>query len=95
MLLAPVPWHCAGTGHSFIVFLGGGWYPVSVLNSVKAVPEVCHLFCATANPTAVVVASDVGGGQRGVIGGSRPLGFEDERGRQARRDFQRSTGYKR
>src|SRR5512137_591692 len=45
-----------GAGHSFIIFMGDGFYPVNVLNSVKSVPEVCRIFCATANPVEVVVA---------------------------------------
>ena len=45
-----------GAGHSFIVFLGDSYYPINVLNTIKDVPEVCRIFCATANPTEVVVA---------------------------------------
>lgn len=45
-----------GAGHSFIIFLGEGFYPVSVLNALKIIPEVCRIFCATANPAEVVIA---------------------------------------
>ena len=64
-----------GAGHSFIIFLGEGFYPVNVLNAVKAVPEVCRVFCATANPTAVIIAeSEQGRGILGVIDGVSPAG---------------------
>src|SRR5208282_5322307 len=60
-----------GAGHCFIVFLGEGYYPVNVLNAIKKVPEVCRIFCATANPLEVVVAeTDQGRGLFGVISGS-------------------------
>jgi adenosine/AMP kinase len=65
-----------GAGHSFIIFLGDGFYPVNVLNAVKAVPEVCHIFCATANPVEVLVAeSELGRGILGVVDGASPLGI--------------------
>jgi len=65
-----------GAGHSFVVFLRNG-FPVNVLNQLKAVPEVCHIFCATANPVEVVVAcSHMGRGVLGVIDGSVPAGVE-------------------
>jgi adenosine/AMP kinase len=47
-------------GHTFVIFLGEGFYPVNVLNTIKAVPEVCRIFCATANPTEVIVAETPG-----------------------------------
>ena len=53
-------------GHCFIIFLGDGFYPLNVLNSIKMVPEVCHLFCATANPTEVILAETEQG--RGILG---------------------------
>ena len=66
-----------GAGHSFILFLGEGFYPVNVLDAVQAVPEVCHIFCATANPTQVIVAeTEQGRGILGVIDGFSPLGVE-------------------
>lgn len=84
-----------GAGHSFILFLGEGFYPVNVLNAVKNVPEVTHVFCATANPTEVIVAeSEQGRGILGVIDGFSPKGVEDEQGIAWRKDFLRMIGYK-
>lgn len=82
-------------GHSFIIFLGEGFYPINVLNAIKNVPEVCQIFCATANTTDVVVM-DVGEGRAilGVADGKRPQGIEDEDGIQWRKDFLRMIGYK-
>jgi hypothetical protein len=82
-------------GHTFIVFLGDGYYPVNVLNAVKAVPEVCHVFCATANPTEVVVAvTEQGRGVLGVIDGMPPMGVEGEADIAWRKDLLRKIGYK-
>jgi hypothetical protein len=82
-------------GHSFIVFLGKGFYPINVLNAVKAVPEVCHVFCATANPTQVVIAqSEQGRGIMGVIDGFPPKGAEDQQGITWRKNLLRMIGYK-
>ena len=68
-----------GAGHSFIVFLGDGFYPLNVLNTLKMVPEVCRIFCATANPTEVVLAQiDPGRGILIVVDGFSPSGIEDE-----------------
>ncbi len=84
-----------GAGHSFIIFLGEGFYPVNVLNAVKAVPEVCRVFCATANPLAVIIAeSEQGRGILGVIDGSAPLGVEGEEDIAWRKGFLRMIGYK-
>jgi adenosine/AMP kinase len=84
-----------GAGHSFILFLGEGWYPVNVLNTIKMVPEVCHIFCATSNPTEVIVAeSALGRGILGVIDGSSPLGIETEADVAWRKGFLRMIGYK-
>ena len=84
-----------GAGHTFIVFLRNA-YPVNVLNAVKACPEVCRVFCATANPLQVVVAeSDQGRGVLGVIDGFPPKGVEDEAGVKWRHDLLRTIGYKR
>jgi adenosine/AMP kinase len=84
-----------GAGHSFIVFLGEGFYPINVLNALKMVPEVCHIFCATANPTEVIVAeTEQGRGILGVIDGSVPKGIEDEGGITWRKGFLRKIGYK-
>jgi len=84
-----------GAGHSFIVFLAEGFYPINVLNALKMVPEVCRIFCATANPTEVIVAeTDQGRGILGVIDGSSPKGIEDEGGINWRKGFLRKIGYK-
>lgn len=84
-----------GAGHSFIIFLGEGFFPINVLNQIKQVPEVCRIYCATANTTDVVVM-DVGEGRAilGVADGKRPEGIEDEAGVAWRKDFLRKIGYK-
>lgn len=83
-----------GAGHSFIIFLAGG-FPVSVLNAIKMVPEVCHVFCATANPTEVILA-DTGQGRAilGVADGSTPRGVETEQDVTHRKEMLRRFGYK-
>ena len=82
-------------GHSFIIFLGEGFYPINVLNIIKAVPEVCHIFCATANPTQVVVAeTEQGCGVMGVIDGVSPKGVEGADDVAHRKEFLRMIGYK-
>ncbi len=82
-------------GHTFIIFLAEGFYPVNVLNAVKATPEVCRVFCATANPTEVIVAeTEQGRGVLGVIDGFAPKGLEGEADVAWRRDFLRKIGYK-
>jgi uncharacterized protein len=84
-----------GAGHSFIVFLGEGFYPVNVLNALKAVPEVCRIFCATANPVEVMLAeTGQGRGILGVIDGASPLGVEAEEDIAWRKGFLRMIGYK-
>jgi adenosine/AMP kinase len=84
-----------GAGHSFIIFLGDGFYPINVLNAVKQVPEVCGIFCATANPVEVIVADSLNGrGILGVIDGESPKGVEDEEGIAWRKSFLRMVGYK-
>ena len=84
-----------GAGHAFIVFLGEGFFPVNVLNAIKAVPEVCRVFCATANPTEVIVAeTEQGRGILGVIDGSAPQGVEGEADIAWRKGFLRQIGYK-
>jgi len=83
-----------GAGHTFFIFVRDG-YPVNVLNQVKAVPEVCQVFCATANPVEVVVAeTDQGRGVLGVIDGGAPLGVETEDDVAARHGLLRAIGYK-
>ncbi len=82
-------------GHSFIIFLGDGFYPVNVLNAVKAVPEVCRVFCATANPVEVLLAeTELGRGILGVVDGASPLGIEGEEDIAWRKGFLRMIGYK-
>jgi adenosine/AMP kinase len=83
-----------GAGHSFVVLLGNA-FPLNVLNAIKAVPEVCRVYCATANPVQVVVAETAQGrGILGVIDGQSPLGVEDEAAAQARKQLLRQIGYK-
>jgi adenosine/AMP kinase len=83
-----------GAGHCFIVFLREG-YPVNVLNQVKQVPEVCRIYCATANRVEVVLAETAQGrGILGVIDGGSPLGLETEDDVAARHDLLRQIGYK-
>lgn len=81
-------------GHSFIVFIKDA-YPVNVLNAVKNIPEVCGIFCATANPTEVIIAQGQGGrGILGVIDGLSPKGVENEADVSWRKDLLRKIGYK-
>jgi adenosine/AMP kinase len=83
-----------GAGHSFVVFLREG-YPLNVLNALKSVPEVCTIYCATANPVEVVVAAtDTGRGILGVVDGSSPSGVETEEDQAERRALLRAIGYK-
>ncbi len=82
-------------GHSFIIFLAAGFYPVNVLKAVQAAPEVCRIFCATANPTEVIVAeSEQGRGILGVIDGVKSKGVEGEEEIAARKTLLRRFGYK-
>lgn len=84
-----------GAGHSFILFLGEGFYPVNILNPIKNVPEVCRIFCATANPTEIIIAeSEQGRGILGVIDGFPPQGVEAEEDVVWRKGFLRMIGYK-
>jgi len=84
-----------GAGHSFIVFLGDGFFPVNVLNALKMVPEVCRIFCATANPTEVVIAeTGQGRGILGVVDGASPKGAETEADVAWRKGLLRQIGYK-
>lgn len=81
-------------GHSFIIFLRGA-YPINVLNAVKAVTEVCNIYCASANPVEVVLAkTSQGRGILGVIDGAKSAGIEGEKERRERKDFLRKIGYK-
>jgi adenosine/AMP kinase len=84
-----------GAGHSFIVFLGEGYYPMNILNALKMVSEVCRIFCATANPTEVIVAeTDQGRGVLGVVDGFPPKGIESEEDVAWRKNLLRQLGYK-
>jgi len=84
-----------GAGHSFILFLAEGFYPINVLNAIKMLPEVARVFCATANPTEVLVAeTEQGRGILGIVDGFSPKGVEDEEGRDWRKNFLRMIGYK-
>jgi uncharacterized protein len=83
-----------GAGHSFIAFLREG-FPVNVLNQVKQVPEVCHVYCATANPVEVIVAeTTLGRGIVGVIDGEPPVGVETDDDVADRKRLLRDIGYK-
>jgi uncharacterized protein len=83
-----------GAGHVFVVMLGNA-FPVNVLNPIKAVTEVCYVFCATANPLSLVVAEHEGArGVLGVLDGGTPLGVENETQRAERHAMLRSFGYK-
>ena len=84
-----------GAGHSFIVFLGAGFFPVNVLNVIKTVPEVAQVYCATANEVEVLIAqTELGRGILGVIDGSSPKGVEGAEDIQWRKDLLRRIGYK-
>jgi adenosine/AMP kinase len=84
-----------GAGHSFIVFLAEGFFPINILNTIKLLPEVARVYCATSNPTEVLVAeTEQGRGILGVIDGSSPMGVEGDEDRAWRKDFLRKIGYK-
>jgi len=83
-----------GAGHSFVITMREG-FPINVLNAVKMVPEVCQIFCATANPVDVVVGrSEQGRAILGVVDGSSPLGVETEEDVEERKALLRRFGYK-
>ncbi|MGD0548962.1 MAG: adenosine-specific kinase [Candidatus Bathyarchaeia archaeon] len=83
-----------GAGHSFIVFLKDA-YPINVLDKIKAVPEVCSIYAATANPIQVVVAeTDQGRGILGVIDGLKPKDIEGPKDVEDRKSLLRKMGYK-
>ena len=83
-----------GCGHCFLIYLKNA-YPINVLDKVKAVPEVCNIFAATANPLEVVIAeTQQGRGIMGVIDGSKSKGIEKEKDIQERKSFLRNIGYK-
>ncbi len=84
-----------GCGHTFMVILGSA-FPIQVLNSLKNVPEVCRIFCATANSVSVIVGrSGRGGGVMGVVDGDAPLAVEIEEDIENRHELLRRFGYKR
>ena len=81
-------------GHSFIIFMENG-FPINILNSIKNASVVCGIFCATANPTQVIIAeSDGGRGIMGVIDGEKSKGIESDDDIQTRKAFLRKIGYK-
>lgn len=81
-------------GHSFAIFLKNA-YPINVLDKVKAVPEVCTIFAATANPLEIIIAeTEQGRGIIGVVDGSRSKGIESDENVRERREFVRKIGYK-
>ncbi len=81
-------------GHTFNILLRGA-FPINVLNAVKLCPEVCRIFCATANPVEAILAqTELGRGILGVVDGLPPKGVEDEAGRTWRQDILRKFGYK-
>lgn len=83
-----------GCGHCFIIFMSSG-FPINILNTIKAVPEVCAIYCATGNPAEVIVAeTDSGRGILGVIDGMKSKGLETESDIAARKQMLRKFGYK-
>jgi len=87
-----------GAGHSFIVFLKN-CFPLNILNSIKNLPEVCRIFCATANPSRIIIAeskieTEIGRGIIGVIDGFKPKGVENEEDIAWRKKFLRDIKYK-
>ncbi len=84
-----------GAGHSFVIFLAEGFYPLNILNAVKNVAEVCGIYCASANSAKVIVMDDgEGRGILGVIDGVKPKGIEGESDISWRKGFLRQIGYK-
>jgi adenosine/AMP kinase len=82
-------------GHSFIIFLGEGFFPINILRAIRDVPEVCQIYCATANPTEVIIAeTEQGRGILGVIDGFASQGVEGEEDIAWRKGFLRQIGYK-
>ncbi|MEA1939173.1 MAG: adenosine-specific kinase [Candidatus Caldatribacteriota bacterium] len=83
-----------GAGHVFLIALKDA-FPINVLNAVKNCPEVCSIFCATANPVEVIIAeTDLGRGVMGVVDGSSPKGIETDKDVKKRKEFLRMIGYK-
>ena len=83
-----------GAGHSFIIFMRNA-FPINILNAIKNIPEVCNIYCATANPLKVIVAeTEAGRGILGVIDGASPKGIENDLDLAWRKEFLRKIGYK-
>ncbi len=81
-------------GHCFLIFMENG-YPINILNAIKNVPEVCRIFCATANPAEVIVVeTESGRGILGVVDGVKSKGVEKEEDIRWRKEFLRKIGYK-
>jgi len=84
-----------GAGHVFVIVLKDA-FPINVLNAIKNCPEICSIFCATANEVEVVIAqTNLGRGVLGVIDGDSPKGVETDKDVQERKEFLRMIGYKR
>jgi len=84
-----------GAGHVFVIILKDA-FPINVLNAIKNCPEICSIFCATANKVEVIIAqTDLGKGVLGVIDGNSPKGVETDKDIQERKEFLRMIGYKR
>jgi adenosine/AMP kinase len=82
-------------GHTFVISMRDG-FPINIMQRIKAVPEVCRILCATANPVQVIIAeTEQGRGVLGVIDGETPLGVETEQDVETRKQFLRTIGYKR
>ena len=83
-----------GAGHSFLVLIKNA-YPINVLNAIKAIPEVCNIYCASANPVEVIIVeTDMGRGILGVVDGVKPKGIESSEDIAWRKEFLRKIGYK-
>jgi len=83
-----------GAGHSFLVLIKNA-YPINVLNAIKAIPEVCNIYCASANPIEVIIVeTDMGRGILGVVDGGKPKGIESSEDIAWRKEFLRKIGYK-
>lgn len=86
--------YALSTGHAFILFMKD-MFPINVVNAIQSVPEVCRIFCATANPLEVIVAqTDLGRGILGVIDGFASKGIETEKDIEKRKGLLRAIGYK-
>ncbi len=82
-----------GCGHTFFIFLKDS-FPINVLNQIKQVPEVCRIFCATANPIEVIVGeTELGRAVLGIVDGNSPLGVETKKDEKERKEFLRKIGY--